>query len=84
MWYGPVAHTASLHAMASTRNFLIQEWDAVMEDTFQSLTFGMFPKVTRGHIRLTDKPGLGIEMDWNEWDKRFPYRAQSLRPQGGR
>jgi galactonate dehydratase len=84
MWYGPVAHVASLHAMASTRNFLIQEWDAVMEDKFLPLTFGTFPKVLAGHLRLSDKPGLGIEMDWREWEKRFPYRAQSVRPPGGK
>ena len=84
MWYGPVAHVSSLHAMASIRNFLIQEWDAVMEDRFVSLTDGTFPKVTDGHVRLSDRPGLGIEMNWNEWDKRFPYQSQSMRPPGGR
>ena len=83
MWYGPVAHVSSLHAMASIRNFLIQEWDAVMEDRFVSLTDGTFPKVTDGHVRLSDRPGLGIEMNWNEWDKRFPYQSQSMRPPGG-
>jgi galactonate dehydratase len=84
MWYGPVAHVASLHAVASVRNFLIQEWDAVMENTFAGLTRNSFPKVAAGHVRLSDQPGLGIEMDWDEWDKRYPYRAQSLRPPGGR
>jgi galactonate dehydratase len=83
MWYGPVAHVASLHAMAPVRNFLIQEWDAIMEDTFQPVTRGTFPKVSAGHVHLSDRPGLGIEMDWSEWDKRFPYRSQSLRPPGG-
>jgi galactonate dehydratase len=83
MWYGPVAHVASLHSMAAVRNFLIQEWDAIMEDTFMTLTRGSFPKVNRGHVALSDKPGLGIEMDWAEWDKRFPYKTQSLRPPGG-
>jgi galactonate dehydratase len=83
MWYGPIAHVASLHSMAPVRNFLIQEWDAIMEDTFQPVTRGTFPKVNAGHARLTDRPGLGVEMDWSEWDKRFPYRSQSLRPPGG-
>jgi galactonate dehydratase len=84
MWYGPVAHAASLHAMASVRNFLIQEWDAVMEDVFVKLTRGTFPKVADGHVRLADKPGLGIEMDWAEFDRSYPYKTQSLRPPGGR
>ncbi|MBL8209155.1 MAG: mandelate racemase/muconate lactonizing enzyme family protein, partial [Bryobacterales bacterium] len=34
MYYGPVAHVASLQAMMSVRNFLIQEWDAGMEGLF--------------------------------------------------
>ena len=84
MWYGPIAHVASLHSMASARNFLIQEWDAVMEDTFLALTRGSFPKVVDGHVTLSGRPGLGIEMDWAAWDKRHPYKSQSLRPPGGR
>jgi galactonate dehydratase len=84
MWYGPVAHVASLHSMASVRNFLIQEWDAALENTFAGITRGTFPSVTTGHVVLSDRPGLGIEMDWAEMDKRFPYKSQSLRPPGGR
>ena len=38
MYYGPVAHVASLHAMAAVRSFLIQEWDAALESRFGSLT----------------------------------------------
>ena len=83
MWYGPVAHVASLHAMAAARNFLIQEWDAVMENTFLGLTRNSFPKVVNGQVRLSDQPGLGIEMNWAEWNQRFPYHIQSLRPPGG-
>lgn len=84
MYYGPVAHIASLHAMMSIRNFLMQEWDAGMETTFAEITRGTFPRVAKGHVSLSDKPGLGIEMDWSACDKRFPYTSQSLRPPGGR
>ena len=84
MWYGPVAHVASLHSIASMRNFLIQEWDAVMEHEFVKLTRGTFPKVVNGHVTLSDRPGLGVEMDWAELEKRYPYKGQSLRPPGGR
>jgi galactonate dehydratase len=84
MWYGPVAHVASLQSVASMRNFLIQEWDAAMEAEFVKLTRGTFPKVLNGHVTLSESPGLGIEMDWAEMDKRYPYRSQSLRPPGGR
>lgn len=84
MYYGPVAHVASLHAMASIRSFLMQEWDAAMEARFTSLTRGSFPLVASGHVTLSDRPGLGIEMNWDEWQRSHPYQSQSLRPPGGR
>jgi galactonate dehydratase len=84
MYYGPVAHIASLHSMMSVRNFLMQEWDAGMESTFTEITKGSFPRVVKGYITLSDRPGLGVEMDWGTCDKRFPYTSQSLRPPGGR
>jgi galactonate dehydratase len=84
MYYGPVAHVASLQSMSAVRNFLIQEWDAQMQDTFATVTRGTFPAVRDGHATLSDGPGLGIEMDWAEMDRRFPYKGQSMRPPGGR
>lgn len=84
MYYGPVAHTASLQAMAAVRNFLMQEWDASMEPLFARLTRGSFPRVRNGHVTLSSQPGLGIEMDWDILAREFPYRGQSMRPPGGR
>lgn len=84
MYYGPVAHVASLHSMVSVRSFLMQEWDAGMQSVFTAVTRGTFPVVKNGHVVLSDAPGLGIEMDWAELDRRYPYRSQSLRPPGGR
>jgi galactonate dehydratase len=84
MYYGPVAHAASLHSMMSVHNFLMQEWDAGMESTFTEITGGTFPRVTAGYVTMSDRPGLGIGMDWAACDKRFPYTSQSLRPPGGR
>lgn len=84
MYYGPVAHVASLHSMAGIRNFLMQEWDAGMAGAFDSLTKGTLPLVRQGHVTLNDDPGLGLTMDWTEWQKRHPYKGQSLRPPGGR
>jgi galactonate dehydratase len=84
MYYGPVAHVASLQSMAAVRNFLIQEWDAGMEAIFTDITRRTFPVVKNGRATLSERPGLGMEMDWAELDRRFPYRSQSLRPPGGR
>lgn len=84
MYYGPVAHVASLHAMASVRNFLVQEWDAGMEGIFTTVTSNTFPRVDRGTATLSGRPGLGLTLDWAELQRRYPYQGQSLRPPGGR
>ena len=84
MYYGPVAHVASLHSMAAIRNFLIQEWDAGQIPAFSALTKNTFPPVVKGEVTLNDKPGLGLEMDWPLWQQRHPYKGASLRPPGGR
>ena len=84
MYYGPVAHVASLQSMSGVRNFLIQEWDAGMEAVFTDITRRSFPVAKNGRVTLSDRPGLGIEMDWAELERRFPYRSQSQRPPGGR
>lgn len=83
MWYGPVAHVASLSAMMSCRNFLIQEWDAVHDSIFTDLTRGTYPTQKDGAVTLSSRPGLGLEMDFAGWHKRFPYVGQSMRPPGG-
>lgn len=84
MFYGPVAHAASLHSMAAVPNFLMQEWDAAMESRFAALTSGTFPLVAKGHVTLSDRPGLGLEMNWPEWDQAHRYQSQSLRAPGGK
>jgi galactonate dehydratase len=84
MWYGPIAHVASLHAIASARNFFLQEWDAVHDTRFQELTRGTHPKPSDGSVTPPSKPGLGIEMDWAAWDRLHPYAGQSTRRPGGR
>ena len=84
MYYGPIAHIASLHSMSAVRNFLMQEWDAGMESTFAAVTKNTFPLVKQSHVTLTETPGLGLKMDWTEWDRLYPYKSQSLRPPGGR
>jgi len=83
MYYGPVAHVASLQAMAGVRNFLMQEWDAGTVPLFDGLTNGTFPKMEKGAATLSAAPGIGLTMKWAEWDRHHPYRGQSLRPPGG-
>ena len=74
--YGPVALAANLHATACMPNFLILEhcrhrpwFDAVQK-------FG--PQLEAGRATLSDRPGLGIELDW-DYLKKHPYQRLPLR-----
>jgi galactonate dehydratase len=73
--YGPVAHVASLHAMAGVRNFLIHEWEAEDDPLFQEATGGTYPVQQGGHITLPDRPGLGLTMDFAAFCRRHPFRS---------
>jgi len=85
MWYGPIAHVASLHAMTPCRNFFMQEWDAVHDEVFTELTHGAYPLQKDGVISAPDKPGLGIEVDLDLLKTpRFQYQGPSRRPPTGR
>lgn len=84
MWYGPVAHVASLHAMTACRNFYMQEWDAVHDGIFGDLVNGTYPVQKNGVIAAPPGPGLGIRMNWEAWAKRCPYQGPSRRPPTGR
>ncbi len=83
MWYGPVGHAASVHAMSSARNFYMQEWDAVNDGIFTELTRGTHPLPKDGMVTPPSAPGLGIEMDWAAWQAKCPYQGQSMRPPAG-
>jgi galactonate dehydratase len=72
--YGPIAHVASLHAVAGCRNFLIHEWEAEDDPLFQEATGGAYPVQQAGHIVLAGRPGLGLAMDFPAFCRRFPYR----------
>lgn len=76
---GPVAHVASLAAMSVCRNFLIQEWEAADDAVFQELTGGTYPIQKDGHVTLRDAPGLGIDVDFAAFEKRFPFRPSRRR-----
>jgi galactonate dehydratase len=68
--YGPVALAANLHACVAMPNFLILEhWRYYsMFDEVQQ--FG--PRVEGGCVHLSDRPGLGIELNW-DYVAKHPY-----------
>ncbi len=80
MWYGPVAHAASVAAMTPCRNLLAQEWDGGSEEMFAEITRGTLPMQKDGAVRAPDRAGLGLELDWALLDKRFPYAGRRQTP----
>ncbi len=76
---GPVGHVASLAAMSSCRNFLIQEWEAADDAIYQELTDGTYPVQHNGSVELSDRAGLGLRINFAEFTKRFPYKGTRRR-----
>ena len=74
--YGPVALAANLHACAAMQNFLILEHCRHRPWFDQVQQFG--PLVRDGCVQLTDRPGLGIELDW-DYVRKHPYQRLPLR-----
>ena len=73
---GPVALAAAVHACAAMPNFLILEYCRLQPWFDQVQVFG--PKVENGHVALSDRPGLGVELDW-DYVQKYPYKRQPLR-----
>ena len=71
--YGPVGHVSSMHAVAGSRNFFIHEWEADDDELYKSVTGGTFPTINaQGEVPIPDGPGLGIELDSAELERRLP------------
>jgi galactonate dehydratase len=61
--YGPVALAANLHACAAMPNFLILEHCRLRPWFDEVQVYG--PVVRQGCVEINDRPGLGIDLDWN-------------------
>jgi L-alanine-DL-glutamate epimerase-like enolase superfamily enzyme len=70
-----VALAASAHACAAMPNFLILE-HCRLRPWFDEVQI-CGPRITAGCVALDDRPGLGVELDW-EYVARHPYRP--MRP----
>ncbi len=68
--YGPVALAAYLHACAAMPNFLILEHWRYYSLFSEAQQFG--PRVEDGCIQLNDRPGLGVELNW-DFVAKHPY-----------
>jgi galactonate dehydratase len=72
--YGPIAHAASANAVMGCRSLLLHEWEAQDDALFREVTEGTYPVQKDGTITLSDRPGLGIAMNFAEFAKRFPFQ----------
>lgn len=60
---GPIGTLASAHVAAAIPNFHSLEWHAMDVPFFEELLAGDEALISQGHIRVPDKPGLGVELD---------------------
>ncbi|MBN79855.1 MAG: hypothetical protein CMJ70_06920 [Planctomycetaceae bacterium] len=74
--YGPVALAAAAHAALAMPNFLILEHCRHRPWLDEVQIHGM--PVAKGRIEVPDRPGLGVELDW-DYVKRHPYQRLDLR-----
>jgi galactonate dehydratase len=82
--YGPVAMAANMHAAAVIQNFLILEHCRQRPWFDDVQIYG--PEVREGCLLLNQRPGLGVELDW-DFLSRHSYKRMPLRtfqdPYGG-
>jgi galactonate dehydratase len=74
--YGPVALAAAAHACLCMPNFMILEHCRHRPWFDEVQVFG--PIVCDGRVTFSDRPGLGIELDW-DYVKKHPCRRLPLR-----
>jgi len=60
---GPLGTMASAHVCASVPNFQILEWHWVDRPHWNELVLADQPVIQEGAVVLTDKPGIGLEID---------------------
>ncbi|MCX7392818.1 MAG: mandelate racemase/muconate lactonizing enzyme family protein [Planctomycetales bacterium] len=74
--YGPVAMAANIHAAVSMPNFLILEHCRHRPWFNDVQRHGHI--VDQGYVIPNDRPGLGIELDW-DYVRKYPYQPLKLR-----
>ncbi|RII17769.1 Starvation-sensing protein RspA [Streptomyces sp. YIM 130001] len=67
----PVGAMASAHIAAASENFIALEYHATDVPFWNDLVDQDEPLMEKGWYHLTDKPGLGIEMDEKEMEKHL-------------
>jgi mannonate dehydratase len=76
-WHGPgdvspVGHAANVHLSLHAHNFGILEWTTASETLYK--VFPGMPYAKNGYLYVSDKPGLGIDID-EELAKKYPIKT---------
>jgi len=72
---GPVALAAALHFDASTPNFMVQEAFGEFDVPWRNALVKNWNPLSQGSFKLTDEPGLGIDID-EEVIAQHPYKRR--------
>lgn len=78
---GPISMLAAMHVMASIPNALVLEQMEKERQLRDSICTHPIP-YSAGHFELTDRPGLGTELDLTALQDH-PFRPQPVREGGG-
>lgn len=76
----PVGAMASAHIAAATESFVALEYHATDVSFWNDLVKQDQPLMDKGWYHLTDKPGLGIEMDEKEMEKHLAKGEKLFAP----
>ncbi|MDA1190758.1 MAG: mandelate racemase/muconate lactonizing enzyme family protein [Candidatus Poribacteria bacterium] len=60
---GPIGTVASAHCCGSVPNFLVLEWHWMERAHWHELVIADPPIIQGGYLPLSDKPGLGVELN---------------------
>ncbi|MBR92388.1 MAG: hypothetical protein CL903_06300 [Dehalococcoidia bacterium] len=75
----PVGAIAEMHLDKSIVNFEIQEYHAEFYTEHYFSVFHGFPRQSGGYVELSDKPGLGLEINYEEINKHPPLKKTHAR-----
>jgi len=73
-WGSIIGQAANLHVMGAIQNCEFFEQPVPVE-RFEVCAKDHLPLDSEGCVHLPQKPGLGVDLDWDEVDKRTIYRA---------
>ncbi len=75
----PVGAIAEMHLCKNIPNFEIMEYHAEFYSPHYFKVFEGFPRQKDGYVTLSDKPGLGLDMNETEIKKHPPFESTNAR-----